>query len=384
MSPPAIAQETKQEPTQLPKHPCPFLKWAGGKRELLPEIFKVLDSFGKFATYHEPFLGGGALFFALYRAGRVNQGAVLSDINHNLIETYQALRDDVEAVVLRLHEHKKLHDKAYYYEVRGSEPESLIERAARIIYLNRTCFNGLYRENSKGKFNVPIGRYTDPRICDEVNLRAVSNTLGQVTLSGNTFEDTLDRAQRNDLVYFDPPYIPLSKTSAFTSYSRAGFELDAQERLADVARELSANGVKVILSNSMTELTRELYTGFYILEVRTRRRVNAQAGGRNLIGEALISNGPLLGRPRSTSVRLQIVDSHQHGKKGNKAKRLNASDPDEQLPWEPQINTWLRDNGYEDVVEQIMTVNQTIQAAGGKLSRNWWAVLAGKPDGLST
>ncbi len=276
--------------------PEPFLKWAGGKRQLLPELLARVELAAPFNNYHEPFVGGGALFFALYCRGhladrsKTNTSIYLSDTNERIIEAYIGLRDFPEYVIAILRRHKHQHCKEYYYSIRAEVPDTLPERAARIIYLNRTCFNGLYRENSRGEFNVPMGSYVNPRICDEENHRAVAKTLQSVTLSSNPFEKILDVAKPDDFVYFDPPYHPISKTSSFTGYNKDSFnELD-QCRLADTFKTLTERGVKVLLSNSMTSLIQELYGAFTFDTVQADRKVNSKADGRGKIAEALVRN----------------------------------------------------------------------------------------------
>ena len=272
--------------------PRPFLKWAGGKRQLVPELLGTIDAAGPVRRYHEPLLGGGALFFALARSGRLKRPACLSDVNRNLIDAYLALRDDADLVIRHLKEHRRRHSEAYFYQVRDARPRAPSRRAARIIYLNRTCYNGLYRENSKGRFNTPFGHYAAPMICDEENLRAVAATLAEVDIAARDFACVLALAERDDLVYFDPPYHPVSKTSRFTSYSRDGFGADEQRRLAEVAAVLVRRGVKVVLSNSMTEFTRELYRGFHCREVLAARNINSRADRRGKIPEALFASFP--------------------------------------------------------------------------------------------
>lgn len=272
--------------------PRPFLKWAGGKRQLVPELLATIDAAGPIRRYHEPLLGGGALFFALARAGRLRRPACLSDVNRNLIDAYLALRDDVDLVIRHLKEHRRRHSESYFYRIRDAKPRAPSRRAARIIYLNRTCFNGLYRENSKGRFNTPFGHYAAPMICDEENLRAVASALGKADIAARDFGCVLELAERGDLVYFDPPYHPVSKTSRFTSYSRDGFGAGEQRRLSEVAAVLAGRGVKVVLSNSMTDFTRELYRGFHCREVLAARSINSRADRRGKIPEALFASFP--------------------------------------------------------------------------------------------
>ena len=272
--------------------PRPFLKWAGGKGQLLGELMAAVERAGEFNRYHEPFVGGGALFFELFRMKRLPQKkAFLSDTNERLIDAYWGLGHDVERVIALLNEHKEKHCKEYYYTVRAGVPEDRLERAARIIYLNRTCFNGLFRENSKGLFNVPMGRYKNPAICDSANLRAVAEALKKkAKLETRPFESVLEHAEPGDFVYFDPPYHPVTKTASFTAYAQGGFGEGAQRQLADVFAELHRRGVKVLLSNSYTPLVHALYEPFVIEEVYATRRVNSRADLRGKVSEALVRN----------------------------------------------------------------------------------------------
>jgi DNA adenine methylase len=265
----------------------PFLKWAGGKAQLLPEIVaRVPASFG---GYHEPFIGGGAVFFALAAGGRLGGGASLSDVNPNLVETWRAIRDDVEGVIAALGPH--VNEAEHFYRVRALEPGALTlaARAARVIYLNKTGFNGLYRENRSGRFNVPFGRYANPTICDAPNLRAVSKALQGVSIEVRDFRSVLERAVPGDFVYFDPPYVPLSSTASFTAYSRGGgFGPEEQRALRDVFAELAARGVHVLLSNSDVPIVRELYRGFRIEQVWARRPINSNPDARGAVAEVLV------------------------------------------------------------------------------------------------
>ncbi|CUS03604.2 Modification methylase LlaDCHIA [Candidatus Promineifilum breve] len=273
--------------TSSPVRARPVLKWAGGKGQLLPDLLKRLPD--SFEAYHEPFVGGGALFFELATQGQITT-TFLSDINDSLIDVYLALRDCVEDVIVQLRQHK--HDHDYYYQVRAVRPETLTlpERAARIIFLNKTCYNGLYRENRRGEFNVPFGRYKNPTICDEANLRAAARVLQGVDITRRPFATTLDYAKAGDFVYFDPPYHPLSATANFTAYDRAGFGPDDQRRLRDVFAALAERGVMAMLSNSDTPFIRELYAGFTIDQVFVARAVNSKANGRGKVAEVIVRN----------------------------------------------------------------------------------------------
>lgn len=265
--------------------PRPFMKWVGGKAQLLEQIWPMLP--GCFTGYHEPFMGGGALFFAL-QPGR----ACLSDINGELVSCYRAVRDHVEEVIEQL----KLHpyDREHYYRVRSQLPEALplVERAARTLYLNRVGFNGLYRVNSQGLFNVPFGRYKNPVICHADNLRACAKTLSGISVQQADFEAILNVARPGELVYFDPPYVPLSKTSDFTAYSKGGFSMEDQVRLADVFTRLADRGVYCLLSNSDTAFVRQLYKDFEIDVVSASRAINSRSTGRGKISEVVVRSFP--------------------------------------------------------------------------------------------
>ncbi len=272
--------------------PRPFLKWVGGKGQLLPELLAQVEKARPFNRYHEPFVGGGALFFELTRLGGLGRAkAFLTDTNPVLMAAYQGLREDVDGVVALLKQHTLMHGRDYYYDMRARHFDDAVEQAARVIYLNKTCFNGLFRENSKGEFNVPMGSYKNPMICDEDNLRACAEALKHAKLELRSFETVLDAAQVGDLVYFDPPYVPVSPTASFTAYDRKGFGPDAQRRLAEVFSSLDRKGVKVLLSNSYADLVHELYgTAFKIEVVLASRRVNSRADRRGPVKEALVSN----------------------------------------------------------------------------------------------
>lgn len=270
--------------------PRPFLKWAGGKRQIVEALVEQADRAGRYKRYHEPFVGGGALYFELKRLNRLKgKEAYLSDTNSKLIDTYLAVREDAGSVIGLLREHAARHSEEYYYEVRDQSPSDIFARAARIIYLNKTGYNGLFRENSKGVYNVPYGRYKNPAICDEPNLRAVSEALQDARIEARPFTTVVDYAKRGDFVYFDPPYDPVSKTSSFTRYSMAGFGPDDQRQLAHTASALHERGVKVLVSNSMTPLIRSLYAGPFAIEgVQAKRHINSKAEGRGPVTEALI------------------------------------------------------------------------------------------------
>ena len=262
----------------------PFLKWAGGKTKLIQQYNLYFPK--AYKTYYEPFLGGGAVFFYLNPTN-----ATLTDINAELVNAYRCVKDNVEELIKLLDVHQLKHSRDYYYDVRRFAYATDIEKAARLIYLNKTCFNGLYRENSQGEFNVPIGKYKNPKICNPVLLRAVSVTLQTAQIEVRHFEDILNYARSsNDFVYFDPPYHPLSSTSNFTAYSRYLFSQNDQIRLKEVFTELAKRGVKVMLSNSDCEFIRELYSEFNIYPILASRLINSKATKRGKIYEVLITS----------------------------------------------------------------------------------------------
>lgn len=261
----------------------PFLKWAGGKRQLLSALLEHAPPDAP--RYFEPFLGGGALFFAL-----APRRAVLADVNDRLIRTFRGVRDGVDEVVRLLRGYR--YDKEFFYRFREADIDSASdgEVAAWFIYLNKTAYNGLYRVNRENRFNVPFGRYANPTICDESTLRACSAALAGVDLLVEDFESAAARAARGDFVYFDPPYVPLSATSSFTSYTSRGFGEAEQKRLRDTAAKLKGRGVRVLLSNSASSMVRELYArGFRLTEVPATRSVNSNGAARGAIAELLIT-----------------------------------------------------------------------------------------------
>lgn len=265
----------------------PFLKWVGGKRGLLPML--TAHAPGKFGRYHEPFVGGGALFFHLAQQRTLPRGAVLSDNNERLMRAYKGVRDTVEDVIDRLRSYP--HEKDFYLRMREEQIDARCdaEVAAWLIYVNRTGFNGLYRVNQQNRFNVPFGDYAKPKICDPENLRACSRALSSAELRCEPFDLVAERAEPGDFVYFDPPYVPLSATSSFTSYTASGFGITHQQKLADVARSLKARGVHVLVSNSSAPLVRELYgEHFFTVEVKAARSVNSRGDGRGKVVELLM------------------------------------------------------------------------------------------------
>lgn len=271
--------------------PRPFLKWAGGKSQLIPQYLPYLPR--DYQTYYEPFLGGGAIFFHLQP-----QRAWLVDINAELVNVYLCVRDRVEELIVALAEHKALHGFEHYYAVRSQtvlDNEWFVcghnvERAARLIYLNKTCFNGLYRENSKGHFNVPMGSYKNPVVYEPDILRSAAQRLKSATIAHGSFELVLTKAKTaKDFVYFDPPYYPISATSKFTSYNRYAFNEADQVRLRDAFVVLADRGVKLLLSNSDCAFIRDLYADFELHTIYANRNINVKAEKRGKITEVLVT-----------------------------------------------------------------------------------------------
>lgn len=263
----------------------PIIKWAGGKAQLLPTLHRFLPPMDCVHRYFEPFLGGAAVFFSLQ-----HPRSVLSDTNAELINLYEVVRDHTAELIaaLRLH----VYARSYYYAVRAQDPAALssVERAARLIYLNKTCFNGLYRVNSQGQFNVPFGRYTNPTICDAGNLEAAACALRPATLILGDYDAVLHDAGTGDFIYYDPPYHPLSPTASFTSYTDRSFDATDQARLAQTFRRLHAASCYLMQSNSDTPLIHELYAGFRIACITANRAINSRADRRGPISELVITN----------------------------------------------------------------------------------------------
>ena len=262
----------------------PFVKWVGGKRSIINELLQFIPK--EINNYYEPFVGGGALFFEIY--DKVNY-SYLSDLNVDLIVTYNVIKNNPKELIKRLKSYQDQHNKEYYYQIRTMQSlEEPIENSARFIYLMRTCYNGLYRVNKKNEFNTPMGKYENPTICDAENLIAVSETLIKADIKYKDFSKITPN--KNDFVYFDPPYYPISNDS-FVNYVFDGFNEKDQLRLRDFAIELSRNGVNVMLSNSDSEFINNIYKkNFNINKVLVPRVISCKADGRQSIYETLITN----------------------------------------------------------------------------------------------
>jgi DNA adenine methylase len=269
----------------------PILKWVGGKRQLLSEIIPLIDE--SCDNYVEPFIGGGAVLFRLQP-----KKAIINDYNTELINVYRTVRDDLDGLVALLKEHEKYNSSDYYYEVRALDrtPDfdkmSNLEKAARIIYLNKTCYNGLYRVNSLGQFNSPYGKYKNPNIVNEVVLRAISKYLNrnEISIRSGDYKDVLNDIEKNSFVYLDPPYMPISSSSSFTGYTEGGFGYDKQVELKEECDKLNSKGVHFLQSNSDCEEIRELYKDYRIKVVKAKRAINSDAKKRGQINEVLIYN----------------------------------------------------------------------------------------------
>jgi len=268
-----VKRNKNKKAKTIVENPHPFLKWAGGKRQLLSQIdLYIPKSFNK---YIEPFVGGGALFFYL-----LPKNAILNDINQDLINTYRVIKENVSELITSLKKHKN--EEEYFYKIRSVDRNldefktwSDVEKASRIIYLNRCCYNGLYRVNSKGYFNAPFGKYKNPKICNEENLKLVHKVLKDVKLMNISFELCLNYAKKDDFIYFDPPYVPISESANFTSYTKSSFKKEDQIKLFNVFKELDQKGCKLLLSNSYNEFILKLYKNYQINIVYAKRAIKA-------------------------------------------------------------------------------------------------------------
>ncbi len=274
----------------------PYLKWAGGKTQLLAQFAALYPR--EFAGYHEPFVGSAAVYLHLLdlqARGDIHTDWArvrLTDSNAELINCHHIVAHDLDTLIRRLAYHKRKHSHDYYYAVRAQNPDKLdaVHRAARLIYLNKTCFNGLYRVNRRGLFNVPIGSYKEPRIFDRADLAWASQALQCAEIALADFREVLSHARRGDFVYFDPPYHPVSKTASFTAYTGAAFGDAEQRALAQVFCDLDRKGCRVMLSNSWTPFVLELYHAFNVIEVKANRAINSQADKRGKISEVVVLN----------------------------------------------------------------------------------------------
>lgn len=270
----------------------PFVKWVGGKRQLLNEISKHIPENIQELNYVEPFVGGGAVLFHLKPSA-----AHINDVNGELINVYQVIKDDVERLILSLEKHENTPE--YYYKIRALDRDpnifgslSKVEKASRIIYLNRTCFNGLFRVNKQGQFNAPYGSYKNPCIVDRTNLRAVNFYLNinNILITHGDYKKTLLNLPKNSFVYLDPPYQPVSDSANFTRYVRGGWKVEDQHRLKQACEALTKQGIKFLMSNSATDVIKDLYSEFDIQTVKANRLLNSNGNQRGSVEELLIKN----------------------------------------------------------------------------------------------
>ncbi|HAN31673.1 MAG TPA: DNA methyltransferase [Myxococcales bacterium] len=290
----------KKSSTKKQSKPAPFVKWVGGKGRLLSDLQQYIPA--EIGRYAEPFVGGGAVFYHLAAQHQLSE-AILADVNPDVVNAYRVVKSQVEPLIVALMRHEKCYlsldaegRKAYFYEVRSRHPMDVemnaVERAARMLFLNRTCFNGLWRENRSGRFNTPHGRYAKPRIARAPQLRLCSQVLDKATVLERDFRllPKLCRDHQIDFVYLDPPYHPISQTSAFNAYSNGGFSSRDQAELAEVCAELDRMDVRWVLSNSDCELIRSLYTPFNIGQIWAPRAVNSDASKRGRVSEVVVVN----------------------------------------------------------------------------------------------
>lgn len=269
----------------------PMLKWVGGKRQLLSDIVPLIDQ--KCSTYVEPFIGGGAVLFDIQP-----KKAIINDYNQELINVYRTVRDNLDALLDELRNHEDKNSEDYYYEIRALDREehfhdmSDVEKAARIIYLNKTCYNGLYRVNSSGQFNSPYGRYKKPNIVNEPVLKAISRyfNANEIEIINGDYKEVLNKLDKKAFVYLDPPYMPISSSSSFTGYTDGGFDYAHQVELKEECDKLTEQGIRFVQSNSDCKEIRELYKGYKIRIVKAKRSINSDAKKRGEINEVLISN----------------------------------------------------------------------------------------------
>lgn len=271
-------------------HAAPVVKWVGGKRQLLPQLLPLIPK--RMSAYCEPFLGGGAVLFALQP-----RRALVNDLNQDLITVYRVIKENADALIEHLSRHENTPE--YFYRIRDLDRDreayaalSDVEKASRLLYLNKTCYNGLFRVNASGAFNSPYGHYRRPNIVNEQTIRGVSRYFNScdITFFSEDFAAVLDRVPRGGFVYLDPPYDPVSDTASFTGYNRGGFGREEQVRLKACCDALTARGVRFLLSNSATPFIRELYSSYHVSIVQARRAVNSVASRRGAIEEVLVRN----------------------------------------------------------------------------------------------
>lgn len=270
---------------------APVVKWVGGKRQIINELEQFLPKEG-FTKYYEPFLGGAAMLFHLQPAN-----AIVNDVNPDLINMYQVIKNNVEELILELGNHPN--NEQHFYDVRdwdrdkiAYEARSDVEKAARLIFLNKTCYNGLFRVNNAGEFNTPFGHYTNPGIINKPVLRAVSSYLKEnnITFLNGDFSSAVKNVTKSTFVYFDPPYDPVSDSSSFTGYTKGGFGREQQEALKSICDTLNKKNVKFMLSNSSTDFIRDLYRDYNIHTIQAKRAINSVASRRGMVDEVVVTN----------------------------------------------------------------------------------------------
>jgi len=268
----------------------PVVKWVGGKRQIINQIVKYIPK--SFSTYYEPFLGGGAVLFELQP-----KTAIINDINAELINLYEVIKNNVDELIEDLKQHRN--EEAYFYELRELDRNkedynhlTSSQRASRLIFLNKTCYNGLFRVNKAGQFNTPFGNYKNPNIVNEFTLMAVSNYFNkaQITFTCKDFDEALKGARKGAFVYLDPPYDPVSDTASFTGYDKGGFDQNEQIRLKNMCDKLNEKGIKFLLSNSATDFIKDLYKDYKIEIIKAKRAINSKADKRGEIDEVLVMN----------------------------------------------------------------------------------------------
>lgn len=270
----------------------PILKWVGGKRQLLHEIIPLIPE--DVSTYVEPFVGGGAVLFE-YKPHK----AIINDLNEELINVYRVIKDSPEDLIEILIKHKEYNTKDYFYKIRSLDRQddylekfSKVERAARTIYLNKTCYNGLYRVNSKGHFNTPYGRYKNPNIVNEQLILEMSDYFNKkdIRIMNVDYKEALKYLRKGTFIYFDPPYLPISPSSSFTGYTENGFNLEHQIELKEQCDKLNKRGIRFLLSNSDHPIIRDLYKDYHIKTIQAKRTINSKANKRGEINEVLVFN----------------------------------------------------------------------------------------------
>jgi DNA adenine methylase len=275
----------------------PILKWAGGKSGLMSQLTPLFPK--TYRKYFEPFIGGGAVFFSLDFSGL----SFINDLNTELIDLYETVRDEPQKLMTALDALSKQYCEDFYYQLRSTKPDTRVDRAARTIFLNKTGFNGLYRQNSKGEFNVPFGkRIQCPALYDRDNFLRASSLLQRATLSSIDFEELINQAGAGDFVYCDPPYEPLSRTSSFNAYHGSGFSHDDQRRLKDACIRAQQRGAFVVISNSAADFIKELYSDCQLTYIAARRAINSKGSSRGAIDEVAVLLAPIDNSLRTTSV----------------------------------------------------------------------------------